>query len=559
MYQLHSGGNYHGFWLLRGDDTYAMMSQQYKKLDLKTSGFLTSFENTLKPIWRSGYIAYKRAEASAACYMSDSWERLMLPFDHMGNWTQEKLSGVASVWGTLCQGIITILNLFRDAFLNLCLFLAGLFTDLVNHMPNLFSRIYYGLADFLVWIYSGLRGAVLNVGSLVYWLMFAPRETANTSTIPRESCYNQQAIDKLSSEIADFKSITWDLSNIKKKVDELELALRREKESLQNRNEAFDKRLAENHLTLQKYQASINHALLSAKRPGQVSDSTMQYFLDNHSNELKQWILQNFLLKTDTPSNLDEGKIALLIAKYSNKSGDDLLALQDEFRRFIVHHKSDLEALRKDFSSLAANHVEGGDVSVAYIKKLVGDAIKLYDADKTGRADYALETAGGQVHSIRCTETYIASPKSYILLGWAVYTKASSPRDAINPGMAAGQCWAFVGSQGFLVLQLSHTIEVTGFTMEHISRLLVAKGHIESAPKNFSMWGLKNEYDAEPHLFGEYTYLDNDETLQYFPVMYPTSNRYNMVELKITSNHGNPNYTCLYRIRVHGELRPIKV
>lgn len=194
--------------------------------------------------------------------------------------------------------------------------------------------------------------------------------------------------------------------------------------------------------------------------------------------------------------------------------------------------------------------------------------------------------------SIRCTETYIASPKSYILLGWAVYTKTSSPRDAINPGMAAGQCWAFAGSQGFLVLQLSHAIQVTGFSMEHISKSLVPIGHIESAPKNFSMWvsnlgfgtkfffvipkgfsfstnfirlvfivhflqGLKSEYDVNPYLFGEYSYLDNDETLQYFPVAYPTSVRFNIVELKITSNHGNLNYTCLYRIRVHGDLNPV--
>lgn len=62
------------------------------------------------------------------------------------------------------------------------------------------------------------------------------------------------------------------------------------------------------------------------------------------------------------------------------------------------------------------------------------------------------------------------------------------PEEAINPGMAPGQCWAFAGSQGFLVLELSHTIIVTGFTMEHISRLLSPSGRIDSAPKKFSMW-----------------------------------------------------------------------
>ena len=42
-------------------------------------------------------------------------------------------------------------------------------------------------------------------------------------------------------------------------------------------------------------------------------------------------------------------------------------------------------------------------------------------------------------------------------------------------------------------------------------------------------------------LFGKQTKLDPDTT---FP----------FIELRITSNHGHPDYTCLYRFRVHGLL-----
>ena len=31
---------------------------------------------------------------------------------------------------------------------------------------------------------------------------------------------------------------------------------------------------------------------------------------------------------------------------------------------------------------------------------------------------------------------------------------------------------------------------------------------------------------------------------------------FDLVELKIQSNYGNPIYTCIYRFRVHGELAP---
>lgn len=132
---------------------------------------------------------------------------------------------------------------------------------------------------------------------------------------------------------------------------------------------------------------------MSSKRPGPISSSTMQYFLDNHSDGLKQWITQNFLMKSESP-NIDENQIALLMAKYSNKTGEELLALKEHFRLFIINHKNELESLRKDFSVVSSNAVGNGDVSIAFIKKLVGDAIKLYDADKTGKVDYALETSG---------------------------------------------------------------------------------------------------------------------------------------------------------------------
>ena len=40
------------------------------------------------------------------------------------------------------------------------------------------------------------------------------------------------------------------------------------------------------------------------------------------------------------------------------------------------------------------------------VERLVSDALRLYDADKTGMFDFALETSGGAVVSTRCTQTY---------------------------------------------------------------------------------------------------------------------------------------------------------
>lgn len=67
-----------------------------------------------------------------------------------------------------------------------------------------------------------------------------------------------------------------------------------------------------------------------------------------------------------------------------------------------------------------------------------------------------------------------------------------------------------------------------------------------------SSQGLQNERDQEPTLLGEYEYADNGVALQYFPVKNKLEQLFDIVELRIESNHGNIHYTCLYRFRVHG-------
>lgn len=56
-----------------------------------------------------------------------------------------------------------------------------------------------------------------------------------------------------------------------------------------------------------------------------------------------------------------------------------------------------------------------------------------------------------------------------------------------QPDIYPGNCWAFKGSQGYLVVRLSMTIRPTSFTLEHIPKTLSPTGNITSAPKDFSV------------------------------------------------------------------------
>ena len=190
-----------------------------------------------------------------------------------------------------------------------------------------------------------------------------------------------------------------------------------------------------------------------------------------------------------------------------------------------------------------------GEREVALI---VENALIQYDADKTGLFDFALETAGGSVISTRCTETYVQKSAMYSVFGIPIWYPSNNPRTIIQPGVQPGECWAFKGSSGYIVIQLSEPIHPTQFSLEHISSSMSPSGKIDSAPRDFIVYGLQGEKDENPVELGKYTYLDNSTPLQFFPVQHPSDLSFPYIELDIKTNYGNINYTCLYRFRVHG-------
>lgn len=193
---------------------------------------------------------------------------------------------------------------------------------------------------------------------------------------------------------------------------------------------------------------------------------------------------------------------------------------------------------------------DGVDELEEFVKEVVKKALEVYDADKTGQVDYALESSGGVILSTRCTETKTTNAQ-FSILGIPLWYTSRSPRTVIQPGVHPGECWAFPGSTGYLVIQLSERIIITGFTLEHIPRSLASNGSIDSAPKDFSVWALRHETDLEPKFLGQFRFDADGSSLQYYEAI-RLDEPYQIVELRILSNHGKMDYTCLYRFRVHG-------
>lgn len=64
------------------------------------------------------------------------------------------------------------------------------------------------------------------------------------------------------------------------------------------------------------------------------------------------------------------------------------------------------------------------------------------------------------------------------------FTASCDPQPDVNPG----NCWAFKGSQGFLVIRLSMRIVPTAVSLEHIPKALAPSGTLLSAPRDFSVY-----------------------------------------------------------------------
>nr|XP_055116802.1 SUN domain-containing protein 1 isoform X22 [Symphalangus syndactylus] len=222
-----------------------------------------------------------------------------------------------------------------------------------------------------------------------------------------------------------------------------------------------------------------------------------------------------------------------LLQRFSSQfvsKGDLHTMLRDlelQILRNVTHHVSVTKQLPTSEAMVSAvSEVGASGITEAQARAIVNNALKLYSQDKTGMVDFALESGGGSILSTRCSETYETKTALMSLFGIPLWYFSQSPRVVIQPDVYPGNCWAFKGSQGYLVVRLSMMIHPAAFTLEHIPKTLSPTGNISSAPKDFAV------------------YKRPDDTA------------FQIVELRIFSNWGHPEYTCLYRFRVHGE--PVK-
>ncbi|XP_054362788.1 SUN domain-containing protein 2 isoform X3 [Mirounga angustirostris] len=236
---------------------------------------------------------------------------------------------------------------------------------------------------------------------------------------------------------------------------------------------------------------------------------------------------------------------------------EEMQAQLQELESKILAHVAEMQgkSAREAAASLGLTLQKEGVIGVTeeQVQRIVNQALKRYSEDRIGMVDYALESGGASVISTRCSETYETKTALLSLFGIPLWYHSQSPRVILQPDVHPGNCWAFQGPQGFAVVRLSARIRPTAVTLEHVPKSLSPNSTISSAPKDFSIFGFDEDLQQEGTLLGQFTYDQDGEPIQTFYFQDTKMATYQVVELRILTNWGHPEYTCIYRFRVHGE------
>ncbi|KAM6050253.1 sperm-associated antigen 4 protein-like [Theristicus caerulescens] len=168
-------------------------------------------------------------------------------------------------------------------------------------------------------------------------------------------------------------------------------------------------------------------------------------------------------------------------------------------------------------------------------------------------SDWALKSSGATIDTQRTSETYDCKENWGCRVLWFFCT-ANPPDTILEPDVSPGNCWSFRGHQGQVVIRLPARVHVTAITVQHVFKEVSPSGTDISAPRDVAVFGVDADGEEET-LLGTFTYGVAKEAIQTFPLKNaPLPRAFAYIKLLVKSNWGNPAYTCIYRVQVHGKM-----
>ncbi|KAF8190734.1 UNC-like C-terminal-domain-containing protein, partial [Mycena galopus ATCC 62051] len=174
--------------------------------------------------------------------------------------------------------------------------------------------------------------------------------------------------------------------------------------------------------------------------------------------------------------------------------------------------------------------------------------------------DFALYSTGASVIPSLTSPTYRMRPSTFLGKTLGYFTgigvlNGRSPVTALDHDIHDGHCWPFAGSHGQLGIVLGNLVYIDAITIEHVAAA-VAVSRRTSAPKDMEVWAMVEGRDNFIRIVSLQYDMYSPNNIQTFPVDAEIRNLridFGVVVLVVKSNWDMAEYTCLYRIQVHGQ------
>ncbi|XP_005900092.2 sperm-associated antigen 4 protein isoform X1 [Bos mutus] len=219
-----------------------------------------------------------------------------------------------------------------------------------------------------------------------------------------------------------------------------------------------------------------------------------------------------------------------------------------EYHERVRSQGQQLQQLQAELVKL---HKEMSSVRAANSERVAQLVFQRLSEDFVRKPDYALSSVGASIDLEKTSQDYEDANTAYFWNRFSFWNYARPPTVILEPDVFPGNCWAFEGDQGQVVIRLPGRVQLSDITLQHPPPTVAHTRGANSAPRDFAVYGLQVDGETEVFL-GKFTFDVEKSEIQTFHLQNDPPAAFPKVKIQILSNWGHPRFTCLYRVRAHG-------
>ncbi|KAK2514690.1 hypothetical protein Q9233_014846 [Columba guinea] len=150
------------------------------------------------------------------------------------------------------------------------------------------------------------------------------------------------------------------------------------------------------------------------------------------------------------------------------------------------------------------------------VHEIINQALEKLEEMQVPMPDYALKSAGAAVIQSRTSPSLRTAKAKVFWYSLPVMDYMRSPELILETDNHPGNCWPFPGSQGHMFIKLSMPVIPRAVTMAHVSGTAFHGESISGAPKDFAVYGSKEEHEEQGTFLGQFTFLATRNPSQTF-------------------------------------------